>query len=48
MIVSRVRELPPGSVRIIRAKRLVASGAELMDWFKGKMALLIGFMICGQ
>ena len=44
---ARVRELRPGSGRIIRAKRVAASGAELMDWFGGKMALLmlIGFMI---
>ena len=37
-----VRELRPGSDRIIRAKRLVASGAKPMDWLlEGKMVLLM-------
>ena len=38
---ARVRELRPGSGRIIRAKRVAASGAELMDWFGGKMVILM-------
>jgi hypothetical protein len=44
---ARVRELRPGSGRIIRAKRLATSGAELMDWFGGKVVLLmvIGFIM---
>ena len=45
---ARVKELRHGSGRIIRAKRLVASGAELKDWFEAKMVLfifLVWFMI---
>jgi hypothetical protein len=38
---ARVRELPPGSGRIIRAKRLTTSGAKPVVWFGGKGVLLM-------